>query len=169
MPERAAAYGLTYRNRPGERFKVRADVGARLRSHAQLEGNAREAGGALLGRYIIDASDVVVDDATTPMEMDQRGRHRFVRQPVGHQEVVDAVWRNSQGTCHYLGEWHTHPEPVPSPSRVDIMNWKRLLAKYRDDPDSLYFVIVGTEHINVWQGYKGTLELELLIQESETR
>jgi hypothetical protein len=40
------------------------------------------------------------------------------------------------------------------------MNWKRLLAYYRNDPDSLYFVIVGTETICAWQGHKtGVIEV----------
>lgn len=63
---------------------------------------------------------------------------------------------------NYLGEWHTHPEASPNPSVFDILGWKRLLKVTRFDGICLYFVIVGTEQLKVWEGNKHSLEIRLL-------
>ena len=151
---------LTFRNVQGDGFKLAATVLGQMLTYAQHELALKEAGGILLGRYILDSNDAVVDQVTVPTPGDVRTRVNFVRAKRGHQESADQAWSNSRGTRHYLGEWHTHPEPLPKPSQVDLMNWKRLLAYYRNDPDPLYFVIVGTEAICAWQGRKtGVIEV----------
>ena len=151
---------MTFRNAHGDGFKLAAAVVGQMLTYAQHELARKEAGGVLLGRYILDSNDAVVDQVTIPTPGDVRTRTNFVRSKRGHQESADQAWSNSRGTRHYLGEWHTHPEPVPKPSQVDLMNWKRLLANYRSDPDPLYFVIIGTEVICAWQGHKsGVIEI----------
>lgn len=154
---------LTFRNARGHGFKLVATAVGRLRSYAQLERRHHEAGGVLLGRYILDAHDVVVDQITEPTKRDLRSRFGFMRRKEGHQERTMQAWKASRGTCHYLGEWHTHPEPIPVASAVDCAGWKRLVARYQHDPDPLYFVIVGTTTIEVWQGHKQPITLEHLV------
>lgn len=154
---------LTFRNALGHGFKLVQDVVMQLQNYSQLENDNHEAGGVLLGRYILESSDVVVDQITEPTLSDLRSRFGFTRNTEGHQELVSQAWHESEGTCHYLGEWHTHPELKPMPSRVDVTNWKRLLSCYRADSDPLYFVIVGMTTIAVWQGHKRPIKLEPLI------
>ncbi|NNC30862.1 hypothetical protein HKM21_16460 [Longimicrobium terrae] len=122
-----------------------------LRQHVQDSREKREAGGVLLGRHILHTADVVVDGVTIPLPGDQRERFRFVRARQRHQEAIDRAWRESGGTCTFLGEWHTHPERHPWPSGVDRQDW---LRKLREDAftDWLFFVIVGMEEIRVWEG-----------------
>lgn len=159
---------LTFRNGQGDGFKLATTVVEQMLAYGQHEKATREGGGILLGRYILDSNDVVVDQVTVPTPGDIRTRVNFVRSKRGHQDSADQAWSNSRGTRHYLGEWHTHPEPVPKPSQVDLMNWRRLLAHYRHDPDPLYFVIVGTEAICAWQGYKqGVVEVLTLVYTGE--
>ena len=154
---------VIFRNAQGDGFKLPEHVVVQMRAYTQREATQKEAGGILLGRYILDSADAVVDQITVPMKDDVRTRINFVRSKRGHQESAAQVWSKSRGTQHYLGEWHTHPEPVPMPSRVDVMNWRRLLAHHRPDPDPLYFVIVGTRTIGAWQGYKnGSIEMLVL-------
>lgn len=153
---------LTFRNARGDGFKLPEEIVRQLQDYIQHEANVSEAGGVLLGRYIVASDDVVVDQITTPAKGDKRTRLLFIRSKQGHQGLTHQAWSATKGTRHYLGEWHTHPESDPTPSKVDLLNWNRLLAYYRFDPDPLYFVIVGIEAIAVWQGHKTNLGIEKL-------
>jgi integrative and conjugative element protein (TIGR02256 family) len=130
---------------------------------------AREAGGVILGRYVRDCDDVVVDEVTVPTRRDRRTRTRYHRDARDHQRVIDARWEGSAGTCLYLGEWHTHPEPIPSPSSVDLAEWKRRLQNDQFDGDALLFLIVGTKTVGAWEGLRSTLEIRMLELVTETK
>lgn len=125
----------------------------RLSTFIQHEGQS-EAGGVLLGRVLKETGDIIIDEITVPTEGDQRSRFTFYRSRKKHQQAIDMAWEDSQKTCNYLGEWHTHPEPVPTPSSVDLRNWKARLKKDFFDGPCLYFIIVGTETIEAWEGCK---------------
>ncbi|MGF7035324.1 integrative and conjugative element protein (TIGR02256 family) [Paenibacillus mucilaginosus] len=120
-------------------------------SYAQDDLLGPESGGIMVGR-IIDENTNIIDDVSTPMSNDVRTRYRFYRKPNGHQEFFDERWNESEGRCFYLGEWHTHPEATPSPSAVDIRNWKKLLKNPSQDQNFLFFIIVGTEQLKIWLG-----------------
>ncbi len=130
----------------------------RMRGHAQHREEDLEAGGVLLGRHLRDVVDVVVDDVTEPLEGDAQGR-TFFKRLEGHQSLVDAAWRRSKGTCVYLGEWHTHPEDTPNPSRIDRVDWLRRLREDVVDAESLFFVIVGRVDVRAWEGVRGQTKL----------
>ena len=34
-------------------------------------------------------------------------------------KLINSAWRKSKGTVNYLGEWHTHNESKPVPSKTD--------------------------------------------------
>jgi integrative and conjugative element protein (TIGR02256 family) len=122
----------------------------------------REAGGVLVGRYIRDCLDVVIDDVTIPMRGDRRGRCSFFRARDRHQQAIDQAWQESEGTIHYLGEWHTHPEKTPTPSPTDQADWNQHLQRDRFSGDTLFFIIVGTEFIRVWEGHRQSLDYALI-------
>jgi integrative and conjugative element protein (TIGR02256 family) len=123
-----------------------------MRSERQLNDLAAEAGGVLLGRYIVGCEDIVIDDVTTPFGEDERGRFFFRRSQAPHQAAINERWTASDGRCHYLGEWHTHPESDPHASRTDVGDWKRRLKADIFDADSLLFIIVGTDVVRLWEG-----------------
>lgn len=122
----------------------------------------REAGGVLMGRYIRDCLDVVIDDVTVPMRGDRRGRCSFFRDRDRHQQAINQAWQESEGTTHYLGEWHTHPEKTPTPSVIDQTNWNQHLQEDRFSGDTLFFIIVGTKFIRVWEGHRTSLDYTLI-------
>lgn len=164
MIEAEPTQALVFRQANGSRIKLTGAVVARLQQYAQVGPAATEAGGILLGRYLQDSDDVVVDDITEPLPGDERGRYFFHRGQHAHQRLLDAAWRASGGTRTYLGEWHTHPEPDPTPSCIDKMDWRR---KLRQDQYfvHLFFLIVGTRHIRAWSGCRSNAKprpLELL-------
>lgn len=151
-----------FRNKRGNRFKLGAAVVAQMMGYAQDEPYKVEAGGILLGRYILNCKDVVVDRVTVPAPGDRMARFRFFRSAHFHQQKIDQAWRASKGTCNYLGEWHTHPQHNPEPSLTDLLEWLKKLWFDQFDSDFLHFVIVGEDQVAVWQGYKKTLRIERL-------
>ncbi|PJW18889.1 Mov34/MPN/PAD-1 family protein [Geobacillus sp. WSUCF-018B] len=118
--------------------------------YRQIGKKDLEAGGILVGRWILDSNDVVVDDVSTPMPNDIRKRCFFKRNQKEHQQFLLQKWIESNGTQNYLGEWHTHPEPSPTPSPHDRKEWKRIIKEITG-VDRLFFIIVGTEKIKVWE------------------
>jgi integrative and conjugative element protein (TIGR02256 family) len=146
--------GLLFRRANGAVVKLDAEALARLSCFRQAEPWRNEAGGVLLGRRILGSEDVVIDEVTTPMPGDHRTRVTFHRGQARHQQVIDARWSESLGTCQYLGEWHTHPEPCPVPSRVDMVDWCRRLGEDRFEGESLFFIIVGIDEVGAWEGFR---------------
>lgn len=108
-----------------------------------------EAGGILLGRYLLDTEDIVVDEVTTPQKTDRRSRFSFFRSKK-HGLIAQSRWSEQASTLAYLGLWHTHPEPDPTPSGVDRQDWRQALSTDAFHGDRLFFPIVGIERIRVW-------------------
>ncbi|NMO18772.1 hypothetical protein HPC49_14015 [Pyxidicoccus fallax] len=146
----------------GTRVKLDPAALSQMLAFRQTRTCHPEAGGVLLGRYIVGCRDVVVDEVTIPMAGDWRLPFFFRRSHSRHQQVIDARWAASRGTCQYLGEWHTHPEPIPGPSSTDIADWRRRLRTDRFDGDSLLFIIVGIREVRVWEGSRGDRAFTLL-------
>ena len=145
----------------GTRFEVSVAAWRVMQGFIQYANSATEAGGVLLGRHLRDGSAIVVDTVTTPMVGDRRARTRFHRAQQRHQAAINAAWAASEATCTYLGEWHTHPEPVPTPSLIDRADWqRRLLRDCYTEP--LFFIIVGTAAINAWEGHRPDVILPLV-------
>ena len=151
--------GLLFHRAGGGLVKVAPAALAQLLLFRQLEPDSTEAGGVLLGRHIVGCRDMVIDEVTVPMQEDRRLRLAFHRSQTGHQKVIDARWLDSEGTCHYLGEWHTHPETAPTPSSVDLADWRRRLSVDQFEGDSLLFLIVGTRELRAWEGLRHSYAL----------
>lgn len=154
--------GIVFRRPNGAVVKIDSMALARMLEFQQLEAHQPEAGGVLLGRHILGCSDVVIDEVTSPMPGDLRKPLTFHRGQAQHQQVIDERWRNSEGTCLYLGEWHTHPESCPVPSHVDLTDWFRRLHTDHFDGESLFFIIVGTREVRAWEGFRQPREIVLL-------
>lgn len=106
-----------------------------------------EACGVLIGSYHQDKNTIRIMQCTEPLPRDQRTRYSFTLKDKGHQKVVDAAFRHSDGERNYIGTWHTHPERRPRPSCVDKKDWKEVI-KRNPDMVQFVFVIVGTESIS---------------------
>lgn len=136
---------------------------ARLVAFRQVSLKTPESGGVLLGREISESDDVSVDEVTEPHKSDWKSRLAFFRGKKAAQVKVNDAWKDSKGTRIYLGEWHTHPEDDPTPSRsVDCPDWFRIAKEAVFEQDFLLFVIVGLEKTNVWEIRKGCVELQQL-------
>lgn len=128
---------------------IRAKALKKMEKYRQFNPKDTEAGGILIGRILFDSNDFIIDIVSEPMFPDIRKRSYFKRKPEAHQTYFDAEWTASDGRCFYLGEWHTHPEKIPHPSKVDKTDWRRIM-NLSFESDYLFFVIVGTQETKAW-------------------
>lgn len=105
-----------------------------------------EAGGILLGH--VRGKHLEVLEASEPTRQDRRLRYFFERMIHGHKSLAERRWQESNGLVRYIGEWHTHPQEVPSPSSIDLGEWE-ILATGRTDRRPLLAVIVGRQNLHV--------------------
>ncbi len=153
MSEQRIVESLTYARAQAGRLQIGTEAFQTMRRYIQDQAHIPEAGGVLLGRHILGTSDIVIDGVTTPLLGDRQNRFQFFRGQQKHQEAIDRAWHESDGTCTYLGEWHTHPELDPIPSIIDQLDWQRKL--FRDHfSEVLFFIIVGIAKIRAWEGQK---------------
>jgi len=143
-------------------FKINLEVLKTMTSFRQDNISKTEAGGVMLGRFILNSNNLVVDKVTIPMTGDKRSRYTFIRAEKRHQKIITETWEKSNGTCNYLGEWHTHPESFPTPSKQDIFNWKNILETGIFSNTYLYFIIIGINEVRVWDGNKLTKQIKRL-------
>ena len=118
-----------------------------------------EAGGLLLGRHIKNEPAYIVDCISTPMWSDKATRHTFYRGK-GHQRFLKKYWKKTNGTGQFIGLWHTHPEPIPTPSCKDYDDWGKQLTSGTFLGDRLFFCIVGQKTTNVWMGLRDTMQFQ---------
>ncbi len=128
------------------------EVHAIFDRYRQIAPNATEAGGVLMGRFINDSPHIVVDHVSEPLIGDIRRRTYFYRTQVPHQIFVEKKWLESEATCTYLGEWHTHPEDDPTPSSIDLSGWRKKLRQNPNQRNTLIFIIVGRWRFRAWEG-----------------
>jgi len=111
-------------------------VVAKFRQH---KVNDPEAGGIFLGYR--RGCHIHVVNATAPAPGDSRSRYAFNRQDPVHQAMATRGWLDSNGCLDYVGDWHTHPEPYPTPSSLDLREWRKLC---RSHDEAMLFAIFGT-------------------------
>lgn len=76
-----------------------------------------EVGGWLLGYRTRDDASVVVTHGTPPAA---RGTAFGITiSGKGHRHRFDEAWASSNGHVTFLGDWHTHPGGLATPSRTD--------------------------------------------------
>lgn len=140
---------LVYRVTQRQRLIIVEQALQQMRAFAQHRCWDREAGGVLLGRYLLDSCDVVVDEVTTPQNSDRRSRYSFFRSSQ-HEFAARKRWNEEERTLAYLGLWHTHPEPDPTPSGVDRRDWMQAVSGDTFEGNRLFFPIIGTHSIRIW-------------------
>jgi integrative and conjugative element protein (TIGR02256 family) len=119
--------------------EVADEVVGTIEGYSRAEEAKREAGGILIGAYRGPHVEIVA--CTTPMPKDRRLWNLFDRNDPGHRAQAMRHWRESGRTLTFVGEWHTHPEQVPTPSFIDRITWKRAGRRHNAGP--LVFMIRG--------------------------
>lgn len=118
---------------------VAEEVVATISSFSRRSENNREAGGILVGTY--RGPHIQIGSCSVPMARDGRTVTMFDRRDPGHQQFALKNWRESRQTRTFVGEWHTHPERNPSPSRLDLQTWHRVAVA--NNAGNTFFLIRG--------------------------
>ena len=124
-----------------------------LLTHKQIEDDAPESGGVLVGKYLNSNGTILIDDYTPPQATDKQGRYQYYRSDA-HNKLIQAIWKESKHQSTYVGLWHTHAEPIPHYSLVDKKDWINALKNSKYEGNSLFFLIVGQTHLCIWKGTK---------------
>lgn len=144
---------LIFNDSKGHLVVIMGHVVERLIVYRQIHRQTPESAGVLIGER--RGPHLVICDLSEPGLGDIRQRYRVNRKGSHHQSKVESVFIESEGTQQYLGEWHTHPEDIPSPSSTDSNSWVNIIA---DEP--MLMLIVGRE--DFWLGKKERKKINIL-------
>jgi integrative and conjugative element protein (TIGR02256 family) len=122
----------------GETVEVSDRVLGHLRRHRQMRLWQCEAGGLLFAR--IDGQRIRIERATGPRRTDSRTPFSYHADRKAEQREIDAMFNNG---LHYVGDWHTHPEQVPSPSGRDLKTFASRVLMSTHQFNGILFGIVG--------------------------
>lgn len=107
--------------------------------YRQMSINSKEAGGQLFARF--EGCNTFIVEATEPKVLDRRSRYGFI--PSRWLQRMEIKSQHKRGN-HFVGDWHTHPQPVPSPSNEDINSMVDCYRKSCHELKAFLMVIVGT-------------------------
>lgn len=130
---------VVFQSRFGE-VTFSADCLAVFASFQQKKVFSAEAGGQLFGTFTYGQS-VRVSVATGPSRGSLRSRFSFRPNRSAEKREIESF---HQRGLHYLGDWHSHPESRPSPSRCDENKMMQIYGASRHDLNCVLMVIVGT-------------------------
>lgn len=116
------------------------DVLRHFAKHRQTGTRAPEVGGQLFASF--EKYRVRIILATGPRKTDQRGRFSF--SPDRSLENAE-IKKRFTGGLHFIGDWHTHPEPRPTPSSLDLRSMADCYRKSKHSLAHFVMIIVGQE------------------------
>ncbi|MGO3927349.1 Mov34/MPN/PAD-1 family protein [Rhodopseudomonas pseudopalustris] len=120
-----------------------------LAKHRQTHWWHAEAGGQLFARF--EVPNIVVEKATGPRKSDRRSRFCYVPNRSIEQREINQL--HGEG-LHFIGDWHTHPESIPSPSYWDAESMRDLFNRSDHKLNGIVLAIVGRESfplaLSVW-------------------
>ena len=123
----------------GQNLLLTDAVLAHFVRHRQLTHRSKEAGGQLFAAF--DQNRIQIERATGPRLSDRRGLRTFIPNRIAERREIKQLFKKG---LHYVGEWHTHPEPRPLPSSTDIDSFQDMFRKSRHKLASFVVIIVGT-------------------------
>ena len=110
-------------------FIVRIDnhIITQLTAYRQKTSRQPESLGLLVG--LVWENSFWVKAITTPTPFDELSRFLCIRTQKSADynfKLLKKLNKQSNYQWHYLGEWHTHPETHPKPSKTDLDGWNEL-------------------------------------------
>lgn len=85
-----------------------------------------ETGGVLMGYW--HRHEPVVTSTIGPGPASRHDSHGFEPDSAWQRHMIAEVYEASGRRHTYLGDWHTHPDGVPRPSRLDRRTLTRIAA-----------------------------------------
>jgi integrative and conjugative element protein (TIGR02256 family) len=121
-----------------QHLSIEAKVLRHARKYRQSRMSSLEAGGQLFGTVTREL--VAVSAIAGPHRLDERSRFGFRSHSGEAQRTIERFAR--QGLL-YLGEWHTHAEQRPQPSRSDYEAMRSIAAESRLNAATILLIIIG--------------------------
>ncbi len=109
-----------------------------LKRYRQMHNRQREAGGQLFARF--DRIRIIVEEATGPRRSDRRTRISYTPSRFAERREINSRYKRG---LHYIGDWHTHPERIPSPSIIDIRSIGDCVTKSEHSLNGFILIVVG--------------------------
>jgi integrative and conjugative element protein (TIGR02256 family) len=122
----------------GQRLVVDASVLRHFVKYQQRDEDSLEAGGQLFARF--SEESVTICKVTGARLMDRRSLYSYIPDRREEQREINEL---HQRGLHFIGDWHTHPEPFPTPSPSDIRTIKEAVAKSRHHLHGFIMIVVG--------------------------
>jgi integrative and conjugative element protein (TIGR02256 family) len=113
-----------------------------LHRSRQTKPDMPEAGGQLFATFVED--EIRIEVATGPRPTDNRGRMHFIPDRRAEQREIKLMYAKG---FHYVGDWHTHPDPVPIPSNRDLQSISECMKRSHHDLSAFIMIIVGTAQL----------------------
>lgn len=110
-----------------------------LTRHRQVGTDDLEGGGQLFAQF--DGSTVRVEQATGPRPSDRRSLMAFVPNRFAERREINRLFKRG---LHFVGDWHTHAESYPRPSKTDIDSFMEMFRESRHKLAGFVMIIVGT-------------------------
>ena len=130
--------------------------------------NQNESGGILLGKKLKGKKELHIVDISKPNKHDSSSRFYFVRNAKAAQKIIKKKWKKSNGYVNYIGEWHTHREAKPIPSKVDIDSYKRIsIEKSSLYGETINLIIGNSAYFYINIVYEGAIILERLVTKED--
>jgi [CysO sulfur-carrier protein]-S-L-cysteine hydrolase len=123
---------------------MRLDIPKDLRSRLNRvvrRGGRNEVGGVLMAEQIEPGNFKLVDFT---VDHQAGGTAHFVRSVDEHRVALERFFSRTgadYGRFNYLGEWHSHPNHVPIPSREDIRSMEGLVKGEGDISFAVLIVV----------------------------
>lgn len=123
-----------------------------IKNYKQDKKEKNESGGILLGQVL--NQNIYVLKYSDPCKFDKSTRYSFERDKKNAQKIINREFTESNGKTIYLGEWHTHPENLPTPSNQDLKMIKEQFRKNKLNEKFLILFILGTQdfYIGIYNG-----------------
>ena len=125
-----------------------------LYKHHQYNLRRVEAGGQLF--VTLQEQTITVVCATGPRRSDRRLRTSYLPNRQAERREIQRFFRKG---LHYIGDWHTHPESRPVPSRTDLDNFAEMVRLSRHHFGGFVMIVVGTStppeafHVSICNGH----------------
>lgn len=107
------------------------------------EAGDYEVGGILAGHYSATRDFAIVTHISGPGADSKSGKSWFDRGVKKLQEWIDGLWHSSG--AYYLGEWHFHPNSMPTPSETDTKQMAKIAVDEKYNcPEPVMIIVGGT-------------------------
>lgn len=115
--------------------------------YIQNDDKYPESGGIITGKIYNDIIEFL--NCSEPSDLDICSRYNFNRSFKSAQNFINEKFLKSNGEEIYLGEWHTHPEDNPKPSKTDINSFTKTIDRNRLNSKVHFMVIIGRVSIYI--------------------